>query len=68
MTRPRALLGPDVVTVTDIWVASRLLKKTHMPTACLKQASRIVVLDRRGNHFRSKPSHSNVPPKSSDQC
>ncbi len=63
MTRPRAVLGPDVVLVTDIWVASRLLKKTHMPPASLKQAFRIVALDRCGNHFRSKRSRSDVPPK-----
>jgi len=49
--------------VTDIWVASRLLKKTHMPPACRKQAFRIVALDRCGNHSRSKRSRSNVPPK-----
>jgi len=43
--------------------ASRLLKKTHMPPACLKQAFRIVALDRCGNHSRSKRSRSNVPSK-----
>jgi len=42
---------------------SRLLKKTHMPPACLKQAFRIVALDRCGGHSRSKWSRSNVPPK-----
>jgi hypothetical protein len=42
---------------------SRLLKKTHMPTACLKQAFKIVALDRYGNHSRSKRSRSNVLPK-----
>jgi len=42
---------------------NRLLKKTHMPPACLKQAFRIVALDRYGNHSRSKRSRSNVPPK-----
>jgi hypothetical protein len=45
---------------------SRLLKKTHMPPACLKQAFRIVALDRCGNHSRSKRSRSNVPPKYAD--
>jgi len=44
-------------------VTSRLLKKTHMPSACLKQAFRIVALDRCGDHSRSKRSRSNVPPK-----
>jgi len=34
-----------------------------MPPACLKQAFRIVALDRCGNHSRSKRSRSNVPPK-----
>ncbi len=43
--------------------ASRLLKKTHMPPACLKQAFRIVALDRCGNHSRFKRSRFNVPPK-----
>jgi len=42
---------------------SRLLKKTHIPPACLKQAFRIVALDRCRNHSRSKRSRSNVPPK-----
>ncbi len=32
-----------------------------MPPACLKQAFRIVALDRCGNHTRSKWSRSNVP-------
>jgi len=44
-------------------VTSRLLKKTHMPSACLKQAFRIVALNRCGDHSRSKRSRSNVPPK-----
>ncbi len=39
------------------------MKKTHMPSACLKQAFRIVALDRCGNHSRSKRRRSNVPPK-----
>jgi len=39
------------------------MKKTHMPPACLKQALRIVALDRGGNYFRSKRSRSNVSPK-----
>jgi hypothetical protein len=43
-----------------------LLKKTHMPPACLKQALRIVALDRCGNHSRSKRSRSNVPPMYAD--
>jgi hypothetical protein len=43
-----------------------LLKKIHMPPACLKQAFRIVALDRCGNHSRSKRSRSNVPPKYAD--
>jgi len=34
-----------------------------MPPACLKQAFRIVALDRCGNYSRSKRSRSNVPPK-----
>ncbi len=34
-----------------------------MPPACLKQAFRIVALDRYGNHSRSKRSRSNVPLK-----
>ncbi len=34
-----------------------------MPPACLKQAFRIVALDRCGNHSRSKRSRSNVPLK-----
>ncbi len=33
---------------------------------CLKQAFRIVALDRCGNHSRSKRSRSNVPPKYAD--
>ena len=37
-----------------------------MPPACLKQAFRIVALDRCGNHSRSKRSRSNVPPKYAD--
>jgi len=52
--------------VTDIWVASRLLKKTHMQPACFKQAFELVALDRCGNHSRSKRSRSNVPPKYAD--
>ncbi len=51
---------PMAITITPI---SRLLKKTHMPTACFKQAFRIVALDRCGNHSRSKRSRSNVPSK-----
>ncbi len=43
--------------------SSRLLKKTHMPPACRKQAFKIVALDRCGNHSRSKRSRSNVPPR-----
>jgi len=43
--------------------SSRLLKKTHMPPACRKQAFKIVALDRCGNHSRSKRSRSSVPPK-----
>ncbi len=46
------------LTITPI---SRLLKMTHMPTACFKQAFKIVTLDRCGNHSRSKRSRSNVP-------
>jgi len=34
-----------------------------MPPACLKQAFRIVALDRGGSHSRSKRSRSNVPSK-----
>ncbi len=34
---------------------------THMPTACFKQAFKIVALDRCGNHSRSKRSRSSVP-------
>ncbi len=34
-----------------------------MPLACLKQAFRIVELDRPGKFSRSKQSRSNVPPK-----
>ncbi len=37
-----------------------------MPPACLKQAFRIVALERFGNHSRSKRSRSNVPPKYTD--
>jgi len=37
-----------------------------MPTDCFKQAFRIVALDRRGNHSRSKQSRSSVPPKYAD--
>ncbi|MCH8875130.1 hypothetical protein IH824_20615, partial [candidate division KSB1 bacterium] len=44
-------------------IPSRLLKKTHMPPACRKQAFRIVALDRCGNHSRSQQSRSNVAPK-----
>ena len=51
---------PMAITNTPI---SRLLKMTHMPTACFKQAFKIVALDRCGNHSRSKRSRSNVPPK-----
>ncbi len=43
--------------------ASRLLKKTHMPTACFKQAFMKVALDRPGKFSRSEQSRSNVPPK-----
>ncbi len=43
-------------------IPSRLLKKTHMPTAYFKQAFRIVALNRCGNHSRSKGSRSNVLP------
>ncbi len=49
---------PMAITITPI---SRLLKMTHMPTACFKQAFKIVALDRCGNHSRSKRSRSNVP-------
>ncbi len=42
---------------------SRLLKKTHMPTACFKQAFMKVALDRPGKFSRSEQSRSNVPPK-----
>ena len=47
-------------------IASRLLKKTHMPTACFKQAVMKVALDRPGKFSRSKQSRSNVTPKYAD--
>ncbi len=52
--------------IAEDGTSSRLLKKTHMAPACLKQAFRIVALDRCGNHSRSKQSRSNVPRKYAD--
>ncbi len=43
--------------------STRSLKKAHLPPACAKRAFRIVALDRRGTHFRSHRSRSNVLPK-----
>ncbi len=40
-----------------------LLKKTHMPSACIKQTFWIVALNRYGNDSHSKRSRSNVPLK-----
>ncbi len=43
--------------------SSRLLKKTHMPTGCFKQAFMKVAVNRPGNFPRSKQSRSNLPLK-----
>jgi len=43
--------------------SSRLLKKTHMPTACFKQAFMKAAVNRPGKFSRPKQSRSNVAPK-----
>ena len=51
---------PNPPTSVISWCSSsRLLKKTHMPTACFKQAA----VNRPGKFSRSKQSRSHVPPK-----
>ena len=44
----------------ELGASSGLLKKTHMPTACFKQAYMIVALDRPKKFYRSEqnaPTH-----------
>jgi len=50
-------------TVISYRRPSKLLKKTHMVTACFKQAFMKVAVTRPGKIFHSKWSRSNVAPK-----